>query len=123
MTKKTNPFEQLERIFHEPKRLAIMTALCTAEAGLSFSELKAQCDLTDGNLSRHLSTLKESKAIRIQKEFVKNSPRTTVFITETGLSRFNEYLEALSSIMETFQQTLPENSKIKLPFFAKPNPV
>ena len=49
-----NPFEALERIFHEPSRMAIMSALCAADGGLTFNELKERCALTDGNLNRHL---------------------------------------------------------------------
>ena len=50
-------FASLERVFHEPARLAIMSVLCAADAPLSFGELKESCRLTDGNLSRHLRVL------------------------------------------------------------------
>jgi DNA-binding transcriptional ArsR family regulator len=102
-----NPFQALEKIFHEPNRLAIMSALCAAESGLTFSELKTLCDLTDGNLNRHLNVLKESKAVRIKKEFVDDKPRTTVFISSTGLDRFNEYLNALTAVIEQARDALP----------------
>ena len=45
-----NPYAHLERIFHEPWRLTIMTNLLGAPNGLTFTELKAACNLTDGNL-------------------------------------------------------------------------
>ena len=108
MTNDTNPFQALEKIFHEPNRLAIMSALCAASGGLSFSELKTECNLTDGNLNRHLKVLKESKAVRIEKKFVDDKPRTTVFITAEGLVRFNDYLEALAGIMEHARAALPK---------------
>lgn len=106
-----NPFQALEKIFHEPNRLAIMSALCAADKGLTFSELKAECALTDGNLNRHLKVLKESKVIRIAKAFVADKPRTTVFITAKGLDRFNEYLEALASVIEQAREALPASKK------------
>ena len=54
--------DALERLFHEPSRLAIMSALAAAErAGLTFTELKEQCRLTDGNLNRHLAALEDSE--------------------------------------------------------------
>lgn len=106
-----NPFQALEKIFHEPNRLAIMSALCAADKGLTFSELKAECALTDGNLNRHLKVLKESKVIRIAKAFVADKPRTTVFITVKGLDRFNEYLEALASVIEQAREALPASKK------------
>ena len=83
-----SPYESLERVFHEPNRLAIMSALGGATEGLTFGELKTQCNLTDGNLSRHLKTLDEAKAVRIEKKFVGARPRTTVFITQPGREAF-----------------------------------
>ncbi len=32
--KTENPFDALEKIFHEPNRLSIMSALCATEKGL-----------------------------------------------------------------------------------------
>jgi DNA-binding transcriptional ArsR family regulator len=102
--------EALERIFHEPSRLAIMSALCAAERGLAFVELRDACRLTDGNLNRHLKVLEEAGAVRIDKRFVDNKPRTTVRISAAGLSRFQEYLEALSLVLKQAQQALPSEA-------------
>ncbi|MGE4488459.1 MAG: transcriptional regulator [Kiritimatiellales bacterium] len=116
-----NPFQALEKIFHEPNRLAIMSALCAADNGLTFVELKAGCDLTDGNLNRHLNVLKESKVIRIKKTFVDDKPRTTVFITKDGLNRFSEYLGALVSVIEQARDALPASVQpVAVPVFGKP---
>jgi DNA-binding transcriptional ArsR family regulator len=111
MSTDNNPFQALEKIFHEPNRLAIMSSLCAAADGLTFSQLKEECDLTDGNLNRHLKVLKESKAVRIDKRFVKDKPRTTVYITQTGLARFNDYLDALAAVMKQTRATLPKKTR------------
>lgn len=113
MNKEKNPFQALEKIFHEPCRLAIMSALCTATDGVTFSELKAECKLTDGNLSRHLKVLKESKAVRAKKAFVDDKPRTTLYITATGIDRFNDYLEALADVMKQARKALPKEKVSK----------
>jgi DNA-binding transcriptional ArsR family regulator len=94
-----NPFDALEKIFHEPNRLAIMSALCAADGGVAFTDLKAVCRLTDGNLSRHLRALEETGVIRLEKTFVQLRPRTTIHLTKTGLKRFNEYLAALEKVL------------------------
>jgi DNA-binding transcriptional ArsR family regulator len=107
-TTQDNPFDALERIFHEPNRLAIMSALCATEHGLTFNALRDQCSLTDGNLNRHLKVLEEADAIRIEKAFVKNKPRTTVFLSKKGLKRFEEYLAALREVLSVAQQNLAE---------------
>lgn len=111
-----DPYEALEKIFHEPNRLAIMSALCASNSGLTFTELKDQCRLTDGNLNRHLKVLEEAGVIKVRKEFVDNKPRTTVLLSGKGLNRFNEYLAALSEVLEKAKGAMAaEDRKIALP--------
>ena len=119
MSKEENPFQALEKIFHEPSRLAIMSALCTASDGATFGELKATCNLTDGNLNRHLKVLKENNAVRVKKAFVNDKPRTTLYITARGLDRFNDYLEALADVMKQARKALPKSRPAKIPALAK----
>lgn len=90
----------LERLFHEPSRLAILSALCAARDGLSFTELRDACRLTDGNLSRHLKALEEEEVVRISKAFVGDKPRTTVALTRNGLARFSLYLDTLAAVLQ-----------------------
>ena len=119
MTAKTaNPYEALERIFHEPNRLAIMSHLCAAGAGVSFNELKEACNLTDGNLNRHLKALEEAGAVRIRKSFVQGKPRTTISISKGGLDRFSEYLSALSEVLEQASRAIPADKKEDVPLSA-----
>jgi len=115
MNKEENLFQALEKIFHEPSRLAIMSALCTASDGATFGELKATCNLTDGNLNRHLKVLKESKAVRAKKAFVDDKPRTTLYITAKGLDRFNDYLEILADVMKQARKALPKSKVVTVP--------
>lgn len=96
----------LERLFHEPNRMAILSALCAAGDPLSFTELKSLSGLTDGNLSRHLKALEEASVIRISKTFVGVKPRTTVVLTDKGLKRFEEYLSALSDVLKKAKQAI-----------------
>lgn len=96
----------LERLFHEPNRMAILSALCAAGNPLSFTELKTLSGLTDGNLSRHLKALEDAGVIRISKTFVGVKPRTTVALTEKGLKRFDEYLSALSEVLKKAKQAV-----------------
>lgn len=103
--------DALEKLFHEPNRLSIMSAVCAADKGLSFNDLKAACDLTDGNLNRHLKVLEEAGAVKIQKSFVNSKPRTTISISERGLKRFSEYLAALSEVLDKARRTMPASGK------------
>lgn len=107
--------ELLERIFHEPNRLAIMSAICAAPEGIRFGDLKAQCGLTDGNLNRHLKVLDEAGVIRVEKAFVAARPRTTLHLSRTGLKRFQEYLAALAAVIKSAQAALPATSRDRKP--------
>ena len=101
-------FEALENIYHEPSRLAIMSELCGAGEGMAFAEIKARCNLTDGNLSRHLQVLQKAGVVKIEKKFVGVKPRTTVFVTKKGKEGFLDYLTALEKVLvkaaEMFKQ-------------------
>lgn len=113
-------YEALERIFHEPNRLAIVSALCAARDGLTFNELKESCGLTDGNLNRHLKVLEEAGAVRILKSFIEAKPRTTVHLSSKGLDRFTQYLEALTEVLEKARQAVPpEQARPALPAAAR----
>jgi len=103
--------ELLERLFHEPSRLAIMSALCAAERGMSFVAIRDSCHLSDGNLNRHLKVLVDAGAVAVSKRFVKNKPLTTASITEQGLQRFQEYLMALSQVLEDARRALPGEAR------------
>ena len=106
MTTQTTVFESLDRLFHEPSRLAIMSALCASDKPLAFNELKADCALTDGNLNRHLHVLHEAGAVSITKQFVGPKPLTTVAPTDAGISHFNEYLNSLAEVLRQAKQAV-----------------
>lgn len=109
--KTTTAFEALERIFHEPNRLEIMSILCAEEKGISFSDLKKETGMTDGNLNRHLKVLKESKSIQTKKAFINDKPRTTIAISKTGLKRFSEYLNALECVLKDARKSIAIEAK------------
>jgi DNA-binding transcriptional ArsR family regulator len=110
-SKSENLYAALERIFHEPNRLSIMSALSATADGLTFNELKEECELTDGNLSRHLKALEEAKVIKIQKAFVGVKPQTTVFMSEKGRESFIQYLKALEEVLQKAAQAVVPDKK------------
>ncbi|WP_309382934.1 transcriptional regulator [Cerasicoccus frondis] len=114
MSKKSdNPYENLERIFHEPKRLAMIAAIAESDAGLSFSELKEACDLTDGNLNRHLKLLEEEKIVIAKKSLAGNRARTIVRLSAAGRRKFVKYLESLEVALMQAAQSMGSKTKSK----------
>ena len=64
-----------------------------------FNELKALCRLTDGNLSRQLSTLGEAGLVEVWKGTRNNRPQTLVKLTPAGRRRFADYIAELEAVV------------------------
>jgi len=98
----------LERLFHERGRLAICTCLIAHPDGLNFTELASACELTDGNLNRHLHALAEDGIVTIGKQ--RNTGRTlTVYrITKRGRQRFLAYVDELESVVRDVHERSAE---------------
>jgi DNA-binding transcriptional ArsR family regulator len=92
-------WNELEKSIHEPARLALITRLCAEKQGLGFQELKADCGLTDGNLSRHLKVLEEAGIIHLHKVGKGRSSHTRVVPTPDGRESFLRYLHSLEKVL------------------------
>lgn len=93
----------LDRLIHEPGRLAILTVLSSVKAA-DFVFLQRATGLTKGNLSSHLTKLEESGLVKIEKRFVRKKPNTNVALTAVGRKRIADHwerLERLRSYPET----------------------
>lgn len=105
----------LERIFHERGRLAICTCLIAHPDGLSFTELQGACDLTDGNLNRHLHALAEVGIVATDKQRGAGRPLTIYRITRRGRQRFLAYVDELESVVrDVHARPLEPTPKAKL---------
>jgi DNA-binding MarR family transcriptional regulator len=92
-------YEGLDRVIHERARLSVLTSLVSNPKGLTFGDLKQLCALTDGNLSRHLRVLEESRMVEIAKGHDRNRPQTVCRITSSGRKRYLEYLSTLEQVV------------------------
>ncbi len=102
----------LERVIHERARLSILASLAAHDGGLLFNELKGLCQLTDGNLSRQLSTLAEAKLVETWKGTRNNRPQTLVKLTAVGRKRFAEYIAELEAVVSDAKQVaIPSRSR------------
>ena len=93
----------LDRLIHEPGRLAIMTVLSSVKAA-DFVFLQRTTGLTKGNLSSHLTKLEEAGLVKIEKRFVGKKPNTNVGLTPVGKERIGNHwdqLERLKNLSET----------------------
>jgi DNA-binding MarR family transcriptional regulator len=93
-------YEGLDRVIHERARLSVLTSLITNPRGLTFSDLKQLCSLTDGNLSRHLRVLEKGNMVEIVKGHDRNRPQTLCRITAAGRKRYLHYLATLEQVVK-----------------------
>lgn len=100
----------LERIFHERGRLAICTCLIAHPDGLSFTDLQAACDLTDGNLNRHVRALTDLGIVTIEKHRGAGRPMTIYRISKRGRKRFLAYVDELESVVHDVHERAREAS-------------
>jgi DNA-binding MarR family transcriptional regulator len=97
-------YDGLDRVFHEKARLGIVSSLAGHADGLRFSELKALCALTDGNLNRHLQVLEEAGYVAIEKGFEGRRPQTRCRLSDEGRARFSDYLAVLEAVLRRATQ-------------------
>jgi DNA-binding HxlR family transcriptional regulator len=116
-SKQDNLYLGLKKIFHEPSRLAIMSALCRSIDPVSFGQLKEECELTDGNLSSHLKMLEDAGVVAIIKSSANSKPRTEISLTESGRESFIEYLKTLEGVLRNAAEAIAaDNGDLSLPF-------
>lgn len=89
----------LDRLVHDRTRLAIVSALAVNQA-LSFNELKALTETTDGNLSVHARKLEEAGYVTCTKGFEGRVPRTEFSLTDAGRRALQKYLDHMEAIIK-----------------------
>lgn len=95
----TNLDFEIDRLVHEPVRLKILAYLSVVESA-DFVFLISQLGLTMGNLSAHVSKLKEVDYIEVVKEFKDNRPNTMLSLTTKGRKAFERYREDLLQLLQ-----------------------
>ncbi len=96
------PFEEmssLDRVLHEPARLAILTALSACRS-CNFVYLQSLTAITKGNLSNHLQRLEHAGLVRIVKRFRGRVPETVVSLTPSGRDAIARHWNRLESLRD-----------------------
>lgn len=93
-------FSQLDRTIHEKGRLSIMTLLASRAEPWAFQDLKAQLDMSDGNLITHLRTLEKAEFIHGEKLTGEGRPQTLYGLSAGGKKAFEGYLAVLEQILD-----------------------
>ena len=95
--------EPAERLIYGRVRLGIMSALAVNEH-LTFTDLKALFDVTDGNLSAHARKLEEAGFIACRKSFEARRPRSEYRLTAIGRRALERYLAHMEAVIRATRQ-------------------
>jgi DNA-binding MarR family transcriptional regulator len=99
-----NADTKFDRLVYERVRLGIMSALAVRTA-LTFSELKALFDVSDGNLSAHARKLEDARYLTSTKSFEDRRPKTVYRLTALGKDALNRYLDHVEAVIKATRST------------------
>ena len=88
-----------DRLIHEKTRLSIVSALAVNDR-LTFNELKAILETSDGNVSVHTRKLEEANYLTCRKSFEGRIPRTEYSLTAAGRRAFEKYLSHMEALIK-----------------------
>ena len=88
---------EIDRLIHEPARLAILTVLSSCSSA-DFVFLQRITNLSKGNLSVQLTKLEDAGLIGSRKEIVHRKMRTSLQLTSRGTHEMKRYWETLDRI-------------------------
>ena len=87
----------INRVVHEPVRLAILKILTSAKE-VDFNFLLTTLGVTKGNLATHINKLESTGLIEVKKQFRGKIPHTSYRITRTGRHQFQKYWENMKAL-------------------------
>ncbi len=93
----------LDRLIHEKTRLAIVSALAVNPT-LTFNELKAILETSDGNVSVHTRKLEEANYLTCKKSFHNRMPRTEYALTAAGKRALERYLNHMEALIKATRE-------------------
>ena len=95
---------KFDRLVYERVRLGIMSALAVNEP-LTFNELKALFDVSDGNLSAHARKLEEAGYVECAKSFAGRRPKSEYRLTPAGRQALYRYLDHIEAVIKATRRS------------------
>jgi DNA-binding MarR family transcriptional regulator len=90
--------EPLDALLHQPLRTQLAAFLAGAGEA-SFSELKRNLDVSDGNLESHLKKLIAADYVSLRRSDGPGRSQTSYSLTPTGLDALHRYVKALQKLL------------------------
>ncbi|GAB7018117.1 transcriptional regulator [Halostagnicola sp. A-GB9-2] len=90
---------EFDKLVHQPTRLQIFASLY-ANGETSFTDLKDDLEITEGNLASHIERMEDEDCVAVEKQFVDRKPQTTYRLTDRGTELFEAHVETLESLID-----------------------
>jgi DNA-binding MarR family transcriptional regulator len=102
--KAAHPSLALDEIVHQRVRLGILAILSEAPE-CTFTTVRDDLQLTDGNLSRHLRVLEDAGLVQIRKGYEGRRPCTWLALTRSGRKALRDEIAALEQLVSRLRRT------------------
>lgn len=89
---------ELDVLLHQPLRTQLVAFLAGADE-VTFSDLKRQLAISDGNLDSHLKKLIAADYVSTRKETGNGRPQSFYALTPTGFKALHKYVIALQKML------------------------
>ena len=122
MTEPQELMPEIDRLVHEPARLAILTVLAACERA-DFLFLERATGLTRGNLSVQLTRLEEGGLIEIEKVIVQKRTLTTAALVRRGRQALDVYWKNMDAMRARSARNQKPSTKPARGLSGKPAPV
>ena len=96
----------LDALLHQPLRTQIAAFLAGAGSA-TFSELKRQLDVSDGNLESHLKKLITGDYLAVRKESGEGRKQTHYELTPIGREALQNYIQVLQTVLALDTRSTP----------------
>jgi DNA-binding transcriptional ArsR family regulator len=90
-------FPEVNRLIHEPARLAILAVLSNCRSA-DFLFLQSATGLSKGNLSVQISRLEEAGLVYVEKTMRRKKTLTTISLTKSGRNKIAQYWQTMDEI-------------------------
>jgi DNA-binding MarR family transcriptional regulator len=97
-----HPTAALDDTVHQRVGLGILAIPSEADKA-TFTFLRNALEVTDGNLSTHVTVLAKAGLVIVDKGFVDNNPRTWLRATTNGRATFRAEMSSLSKLVARYQ--------------------
>jgi DNA-binding MarR family transcriptional regulator len=105
--------DTLDPLLHQPLRTQL-TAYLAGAGEATFSELKRQLDVSDGNLESHLKKLIAADYITVRKDEETGRMLSTYTLSKAGITALHRYISALQRLLPLTQATVLAKPNKKL---------